>query len=286
MNKGFWSSERKSGGLGGSRIFGGALLLTALGLLGGCGGGGGVHHRDSAPAGYPDLSHTPDAVPRAEPFARANLRPYTVFGRRYVPMRSNAGYAEQGVASWYGRKFHGNKTANGERYDMYAMTAAHKTLPIPSYVQVRNLENGRSAVVRVNDRGPFHGNRIIDLSYAAASKIGMLGKGTALVEVTAIDPRQPQRTLRVASNTPRLEAGRNARIYLQVGSFGDHNNARRLALRLENLLQRAVRIEAADTHRGKVHRVQIGPLASVDIADHVTDRLEDINIYQTQLLLR
>lgn len=267
------------------------LRLTFIALLGAllasCGGGGGGAHRDSAPRGYPDLSHTPDAVPRAEPYARANLRPYKVFGRRYVPMQSANGYVEQGVASWYGRKFHGNNTANGERYDMYAMTAAHKTLPLPSYVQVRNLENGRTAVVRVNDRGPFHGNRIIDLSYAAASKLGMSSKGTALVEVRAIDPRNPGPVLRrAASPTPSVGTPGNRHIFLQVGAFGDPNNARRLQQRLRQVLDSEVRIEQAQTASGTMHRVQVGPLASVEIADRVTDRLEDINIYQIQLLLR
>jgi rare lipoprotein A len=251
-------------------------------LLGGCGGGGSVVHRDSAPAGYPDVSHTPDAVPRAEPIARANLRPYTVFGRRYYPIKSAQGYREQGVASWYGKKFHGNKTANGERYDMYAMSAAHTRLPLPTYVEVRNLENGRSVVVRVNDRGPFHGNRVIDLSYAAASKLGMTRKGTALVELRAIDPHNP--TAHRQDGPARLAANTAAspRIFIQVGAFGNPQNAHRLQRRLERHLQRAVRIE----NGGHVHRVQVGPLASVEIADRVIDRLEDIDIFETRILLR
>lgn len=257
-----------------------ALLLT------GCGGGGGGTSpiRDSAPHGYPDVSHTPDAVPRKERYARANLRPYSVFGRRYVPLRDHRNYREQGVASWYGRKFHGNKTANGEHYDMYAMSAAHKTLPIPSYVRVRNLENGRSVIVRVNDRGPFHGNRIIDLSYAAASKLGMAGKGTALVEVVGIDADHPQRSAAPPKTTPTPD--HPARIYLQVGAFGDARNAQRLQRRLEGHLKRAVRIEQGQVNGRTLHRVQIGPLPSVEVADQVVDRLEDINIYQTHLLLR
>jgi len=269
-----------------AQIFLVALVLGTL-LLAGCGGG--PVYRDSGPAGYPDYSHIPDAVPRVEPIARANLRPYTVFGRRYQPLSSADGFRQQGVASWYGKKFHGNKTANGERYNMYAMSAAHKRLPLPSYVEVRNLENGRTAVVRVNDRGPFHGNRIIDLSYAAASKLGMTRKGTALVEIRTINPRDPRGHTRLAKKDepesrrkPTAPILKNPRIYIQVGAFGNEDNAHRLRHRLEDHLQRSVRIE----NGGHVHRVQVGPLASVEIADRIVDRLEDIDIYETRLLLR
>ena len=257
------------------------LLLTATlgGLLFGCGG---RVYRDGAPDGYPDLSHTPDAVPRVEPYSRSNMRSYRVLGRTYQPMKSAQGFVQQGIASWYGRKFHGNKTANGERYDMYAMTAAHRRLPLPSYVQVRNLENGRTAVVRVNDRGPFHENRIIDLSYAAASKLGMLGKGTTLVEIRAIDPRHPQQI----ADTPPKPPAHAPRIFIQVGAFGDPGNARRLARHLSQQLQRDIHINAADSPRGRIHRVQIGPLASVEIADQVVSSLEKLQIHETQVLLR
>lgn len=274
-------------------------------LLSGCGGGfgGGVlSTKDSAPRGYPDVSHTPNAVPREEPYAPANLRPYTVFGQHYVPIREHRDYREQGVASWYGNKFHGNKTANGERYDMFAMTAAHKTLPLPSYVRVRNLNNGREIVVRVNDRGPFHGNRIIDLSYAAANKLGMASKGTALVEVTGIDA-SPKPSAKPSANPPKLAAepvtpssqsitdtpdpiARNPRIYLQVGAFGDASNAKRLQSSLEAQLKRAVRIDTEMVDQRIMHRVQIGPLPSVEVADQVVDRLEDMKIHQTKMLLR
>ena len=130
----------------------------------------------------------PDAVPRAEPLSKyGNPESYTVYGKTYNVMPSSLGYREIGYASWYGRKFHGRRTSSGEIYDMYAMTAAHRTLPLPTYVRVRNLDNGREAIVRVNDRGPFHSDRIIDLSYAAATKLGLVEAGTAKVEVEAID---------------------------------------------------------------------------------------------------
>jgi rare lipoprotein A len=139
---------------------------------------------------------TPDAVPRVEPRSRYGNPPfYDIFGKRYYVLSSSVAYVERGVASWYGPGFHHVKTSNGETYDMYGMTAAHRTLPLPAYVRVTNLQNGRSVVVRVNDRGPFVGNRIIDLSYTAASRLDMLRTGTAMVEVRAIDPTAPAQTL-------------------------------------------------------------------------------------------
>jgi len=145
-----------------------------------------------AAAPSPPADSVPDAVPRVEPRARNGNPPfYEVFGKRYFVLASSTGYVERGVASWYGPGFHKVQTSTGEPYDMYAMTAAHKTLPLPAYVRVTNLQNGRSVVVRVNDRGPFVGNRIIDLSYTAAAKLDMLRNGTAMVEVRSIDPVAP-----------------------------------------------------------------------------------------------
>lgn len=260
------------------------LLVLAL-LLHGCSTS--VFEEKDGPGEHRDVSHVPDAVPRAEPLSRGgNPTSYVVFGKRYYPMRDNRGFVERGIASWYGRKFHGRKTSNGETYDMYAMTAAHKRLPLPSFAEVVNLENGRRVVVRVNDRGPFHDNRVIDLSYAAASRIGMLGKGTALVEVRAINPRAPRRapTTRTASaaaprpstQSPRIE--RAPRIFLQAGAFSDSANAERLRRRLENDLSRSVRVLPADSGVGRVHRVQVGPLASVEIADQISARLAGLGV--------
>lgn len=171
-----------------------AVLLGAVlfaGLLGGCASGGATRTAASEP-GDPDGADIPDAVPRVEPLSRSgNPASYQVRGKRYFTKQSGSGHVERGLASWYGKKFHGRKTSSGERYDMYAMTAAHKTLPLPSYVQVTNMENGRTAVVRVNDRGPFHGPRVIDLSYSAAKKLGVIQKGTAMVEVRTLDASRP-----------------------------------------------------------------------------------------------
>ena len=169
------------------------LLLLAL-VLSGCGGG---------KQGSVRISDIAGAEPRVEPKARAgNMRSYVVFGNTYYPKSSSRNHVETGIASWYGRKFHGRKTSSGERYDMHRMTAAHKTLPLPTYALVSNLENGRHLIVRINDRGPFVGDRIIDLSYAAAKQLGMHKQGTARVRVTSIDPRdhggKVPKTLRIA----------------------------------------------------------------------------------------
>ncbi|MCG8369940.1 MAG: septal ring lytic transglycosylase RlpA family protein, partial [Proteobacteria bacterium] len=168
-----------------------ALLAVAVLAVAGCGGN--KVRGDGPPAGSARIPDMPgDAVPRPEPLSRYGNGPtYEVLGRRYSVMPSSAGYRERGVASWYGRKFHGRLTSNRETYDMYAMTAAHRTLPLPTYVRVRNLRNDRSVVVRVNDRGPFVHDRIIDLSYAAALKLDMIRDGTSLVEVTAISFDEP-----------------------------------------------------------------------------------------------
>ena len=161
----------------------GAVLVLIL-LLSGCGSS----PKKVEPVARDDAM--PDAVPRVEPKAKyGNMESYVVYGRTYHTMDSSRGHVERGMASWYGPKFHGRKTSSGERYDMYQMTAAHKTLPLPTYARVTNLENGRSAVVKINDRGPFVDDRIIDLSFAAAKKLGVVQKGTARVEVASIDPR-------------------------------------------------------------------------------------------------
>ena len=254
------------------------LIVTACGTR--------VFEESDGPGEHRDVSQVPDAIPRVEPLSRGgNPTSYVVFGKRYYPIKQSRDFVQRGIASWYGRKFHGRKTSNGETYDMYAMTAAHKRLPLPSFVEVTNLENGRRVVVRVNDRGPFHENRVIDLSYAAASRIGMLGKGTALVEVRAIDPRAPSAAPRIATSPrpgkpspPSVPAGQAPRIFLQAGAFTNSTNAEKLRTRLQNKLSRNVRVAAADAGFGRVHRVQIGPLASVKVADQVSTNLHELGI--------
>jgi rare lipoprotein A len=151
---------------------------------------GGAYYLDDGPEANPpsNLDEVPDAIPRAEPIRAGNMKPYEALGKTYTPMTQLAPYKERGIASWYGRRYHGQRTASGEVYDMYGMTAAHPTLPIPSYVRVTNVRNGRAVLLRVNDRGPFHADRVIDLSFTAACKLDILGGGSQLVEVEAIIP--------------------------------------------------------------------------------------------------
>lgn len=241
-----------------------AAALTAATAFSGCAGG---------PSGRPsdDATKVPDAVPRAEPRAsRGNPPFYEVFGRRYAVLPTAEGYRERGVASWYGPGFHGKPTSSGERYDMYAMTAAHKTLPLPAYVKVTNLQNGRSVVVRVNDRGPFKDNRVIDLSYAAATRLEMVRSGTAMVEVRSVGPASP--TVPPAGQPGPQE------IYAQAGAFAEEDNARRLAARLASAGFDNVVVVAASAGGRSMHRVRIGPLDSVEAYDSVVERTRAVGL--------
>ena len=249
--------------------------------------------RDGAPTNLPDMSHVPDAVPLQESLSRyGNPAVYEVFGTHYRVMQSSRGYIARGLASWYGTKFHGRRTSSGEPYDMYAMTAAHKHLPLPTYVRVRNLENGRSTVVRVNDRGPFHDDRLIDLSYAAASKLGVLRKGTALVEIQAIDPatdgqakqRPPSPRHAPTARTNLATAPAEPNVFLQAGAFSDHANAVRLRNRLEKSLAREVRVYSPHDGSG-LHRVRIGPLATREHADSVASQLHHMGVAGTRVVV-
>jgi rare lipoprotein A len=258
--------------------------------------------RDSAPSGsvsIPDLPGNP--VPRPEPRSRYGNGPvYEVLGETYRVMDSGSGYKERGVASWYGKKFHGRLTSNREPYDMYAMTAAHKTLPLPTYVKVRNLRNDRSIIVRVNDRGPFVHNRIIDLSYAAALKLDMVRDGTSLVEVTAItfddppgdrpvrvvEPAQPPapETAAVVEPEPRAGLQQDHEIFVQVGAFGDRANAER---RRSALLSGGIGgafIFADEAATPPLYRVRIGPIAGVDDYDALVLKLEAMGITDPYLV--
>lgn len=260
-----------------------AVLALSAVLLNGCGKKTrGYPYPVDGPGEHRDVSHVPDAVPKVEPRSRGgNPSSYVVLGKRYYTLKDSRNYVQRGIASWYGRKFHGRKTSNGEVYDMYSMSAAHTRLPIPTYARVTNLENGRSVIVRINDRGPFHDNRLIDLSYAAASRIGMLGKGTALVEVRAIDPRAPQAPKPVKTTTQTVKkspGGPQPQIFLQAGAFSDSANAERLRKRLQQGLARSVRVAPGTSGNGAVHRVQVGPLASVEIADTVSAQMHELGI--------
>lgn len=236
---------------------------------------------DGGPDRKVDLASIPNAVPRVEAKSRyGNPASYEQFGRRYYVMDSASGFRERGVASWYGSKFHGRRTSSGETYDMYKMTAAHKKLPLPTYVEVTNLENGRSVVVKVNDRGPFHQNRVIDLSYVAAAKLGIVARGTGLVEVRAIDPRQPLR----ADKAPKA-LDHKPGLFIQAGAFGNRDNALRMQTRLRNQLEQPVRISTVQQNGQQLHRVQVGPLLSVASADTVSLRLQNLGIENMRTII-
>jgi rare lipoprotein A len=222
--------------------------------------GKGGYYKDDGPHENPpaNLAAVPDAVPRAEPLHRYANRPYTVFNRDYVPLVKLQPFRQRGLASWYGKRFHGQRTASGETYDMYAMTAAHPTLPIPSYVRVTHVASGRSVVVRVNDRGPFHPGRIIDLSYAAAFRLGYIQAGSAHVEVESIVPGEQKQS---------------GEVYLQVGAFSSRENAENLRSRVaQELAWLQDRIEVLLA--GNLWRLRVGPYGSADDARPVAERIE------------
>jgi rare lipoprotein A len=235
--------------------------------------------RDGPPPQPIDLASIADAVPRAEPRSRYGNPPnYAQDGQVYHVMVSSSGYVARGVASWYGTKFHGRRTSSGEPYDMYAMTAAHTTLPLPTYVQVTNLQNGRTAVVKVNDRGPFVKNRLIDLSYAAAARLGILEHGTGLVEVRALDPD--------TANSAAPPAPHGASLYLQVGAFTDPQNAERLQARLKETALAGVQVTAGhNSVHLPVYRVRIGPIVSIEEADRMADRLAELGIRDPHIVV-
>lgn len=233
---------------------------------------------DSVPSGPPpDISRLVEPVPKVEPRALyGNKSPYNVLGHSYNVLPSARGYVERGIASFYGNKFHGYKTSSLENYDMYAFTAASKTLPLPSYARVTNLANGKSVIVRVNDRGPFHEDRVIDLSYVAAVKIGVWPKGTGLVEVRGIDAGEPINDL--PPPPPAAAPGHLPGIYLQVGAFSDATNAQQVAQRLRTANFAPVQVADAEINGQAVHRVRVGPLPDADSADQVSARIVSMGL--------
>ncbi|MFC3652300.1 septal ring lytic transglycosylase RlpA family protein [Dyella humi] len=241
---------------------------------------------DSIPDGPPpDVSKLPEPVPQVEPRSLyGNKSPYSVLGRTYSVLPTARGYDERGIASFYGSKFHGYKTSSLEDYDMYKFTAASKVLPLPSYARVTNLQNGQSVVVRINDRGPFHEDRVIDLSYAAAVKIGIWPKGTGLVEVQGIDPSAPPP--QEAPPPPPIATATPAHppsIYLQVGAFSDPANAERIAAQLRVANFAPVQVSDATIGGRLVHRVRVGPLSDVDSADQVSSKIEQMGLPPPQV---
>ena len=251
----------------------------------------------------PQAQGIPDAVPRYEPHSIHGNPPfYDVLGKRYFVLSSSAGYVERGVASWYGPGFHKVRTSTGEPYDMYGMSAAHKTLPIPCYVRVTNLQNGRSVVVRVNDRGPFVGNRIIDLSYTAAAKLDMLRNGTAMVEVRTVGPSAPPGTVpELPPAGPSRAAGAPAgapaiapapvssapvgALFVQAGAFADSANAERLAQKLREGGYGKVFVRDDVIAGRRMYRVRIGPVPDVPDFDRIVAALDRAGVRDAHLAL-
>ncbi len=267
-------------------------------------------NRDGAPPTSRDIASIPEPVPRVEPLARyGNMAYYEVYGKGYRPLTSSAGYVERGIASWYGTKFPGRRTSSGEPYDLWGISAAHKTLPLPTYVRVTNLQNGRTLIVRVNDRGPFHDNRVIDLSYAAAGKLGILATGTGLVEVRAIDPRNYSRPATVIADAgapvqikplpppssiqrlpvrpspsriasvPRAPApvpiagNHSPNLYLQLGAFLSRANAERLRARLSSTATAGIEVIEGYLDQATIYRVRLGPMTDVAEADSLMESI-------------
>jgi rare lipoprotein A len=274
---------------------------------------------DSAPQERRDVSQIADAQPQPVIRTRAgNKSPYTVLGKTYTLLPASEGYKEQGGASWYGTKFHGRRTANGEVYDMWGMTAAHKTLPIPSYVRVTNMENGRNVVVLINDRGPFHSERIIDLSYAAAVKLGFADQGVADVEVVDVTPLEQSANAPLAvtaipsnaktlvapqsapvvpkeivvaapvvikppvNNTPNTAGNNQPAVYLQAAAFKSLDSAQKLQKKLQEKLSSSVIIVPSSNKLW--HRVRVGPLLGVQKISEARQILSEQGIKKPQVV--
>lgn len=262
------------------------FVLFGLLLLGGCS----TVSRKDGPPPYPvDETKIPNAVPKKEALSKyGNYKTYHVFGKSYHTLSSSKNYQAEGVASWYGSKFHSVRTSSGEPYNMLAMTAAHKTLPLPTYVRVTNLANKKEVIVKVNDRGPFEGNRLIDLSYVAAKKLGMLGHGTAHVRVTAIDPDNFNKTP-TFSHIPMYAKNNhthslsnpmyaNNAFYLQVGAFKNRMYAERLKNRISKLTSTPIHITQRTPHTRLFH-VQIGPIKDIATMGILSKRLKSVGLH-------
>ncbi|MCI0911848.1 MULTISPECIES: septal ring lytic transglycosylase RlpA family protein [Pseudomonas] len=280
-------------------------------------------HKDGAPWWDVDVNKIPDATPTVHT-GNYKANPYTVLGKTYYPMQDFRNYRAEGTASWYGTKFHGQNTANGELYDLYGMSAAHKTLPLPAYVRVTNLANGRSVILRVNDRGPFYSDRIIDLSYAAAKKLGYAENGTAHVRVEGIDPqkwwaergqqpplmlKEPQvaQTQAIAASTGRVEQwsppaqqhaapvvpvqvggnnvpAGNGGSFLQVGAFANPDAAELLRAKLSTMVSAPVFISSIVRNQQTLHRVRLGPISSQGEIQQAQDSIRLANLGQAKLV--
>ncbi|MFD2229329.1 septal ring lytic transglycosylase RlpA family protein [Alkalimarinus sediminis] len=259
---------------------------------------------DAAPDREFDVSELPDPVPVYEPKSRGgNMSSYKVWGKTYHVLPTAEGYKERGGASWYGAKFHGHKTSNGETYNMYEMSAAHKSLPLPTYAKVTNLDNGRSVIVRINDRGPFHEGRIIDLSYAAAKKLGYYSSGIAHVEVEAITVAPPSSTVSapVVATKPNQSAAAKSLAngygyFVQVGAFSTESAAQQLKQRVDAEIKESAYASAASVSSSNVktasdmskvfHRVRLGPFYDLREAEQLLKQLTESNVGSPMIITR
>ncbi|GLP98018.1 septal ring lytic transglycosylase RlpA family protein [Paraferrimonas sedimenticola] len=240
-------------------------LAVAISFIAGCSGNSGSRYsqaNDSAPNKVPDLAHVEDAQPKYEPYSRQGNRDYKLRGQEYRIITNAEGFTQKGQASWYGKKFHGHLTSNGETYDMYSMSAAHKTLPLPSYVEVKNLDNGRVTVVRVNDRGPFHPGRIIDLSYAAANKLGVVNSGVANVEIRVLTPEK--QAMAGVKDTHGDDL-----YFVQVLASGDKARVESMGQQLSKQYDVGYRTTQSRT----LHKLQLGPLSNAALANGLIAKL-------------
>ena len=277
----------------------GTLVLAAAALLGACSTTGNREEPPAAPVVVKPKGAAVDSTANVTELPRSkygNPPFYEVFGVRYTILPGSAGYREKGIASWYGKKFHGRRTSSGEPYDMFKMTAAHTTLPIPTNARVTNLENGKSVVVRINDRGPFAKDRIIDLSYAAAVELGMITNGTARVEVAALTESivsaAPPAQQNIAGSaqpsdtmTKAPAAQEQAAMYLQVGAFGALANAQKLIDRLAASGIANARLHITPGESPVLYRVRIGPMYSIEDYDRMVQRVSMMQIKETQLII-
>jgi rare lipoprotein A len=258
--------------------------MLALSLLAGCGTF--PADQDGAPEKDLNWDEIPDAVPRAEPLSESgNPESYTVYGKRYFVDFDVTDFRQRGAASWYGTKFHGRKTSSGEIYNMYAMTAAHKTLPLPSYVKVKNLRNEKQVIVKVNDRGPFVDGRIIDLSYAAAQKLGIISNGTTDVEIETVSPADMQKQPNISQpensppDTVQAEEETNtasAAFYVQLGAFSHRPHAEKLLLQLTSQAIAPVSISRKDDGDIGLFRVRVGPFADRQALQNMESQLSEL----------
>ena len=258
------------------RLYLGSLLLVVF-MLSACTFGVPIGDRGQGQA---------STTPKTTKSKQGNPSSYVVFGKRYYVLDSSDGFVQRGIASWYGTKFHGRSTSSGETYNMHAMSAAHKTLPIPVFVHVKNLDNGRSMVVRVNDRGPFVDGRIIDLSYAAAKKLGVDGPGTANVEIRTVGSGQavPTSTARTIPLSKELKP--DIPLFVQMGSFSSHVNASNLVKNLLDANESTAQISRLQTESGLYYRVRVGPLFDIDEANAILKRIKSKGFQTARIVVQ